>query len=222
MRVFTERQYRLLRIWSNKKIKELGPIFHGDIVNVSGWDDRDKEGSHYKNYFTNADSYSITNFSGERGLSGIKNEYFLDLSKDIPDELINRFEVCFNHTTLEHIFDVRKAFSSICRMSRDIVFVIVPFCQAQHENDSFKDFWRFTPTCMRYLFNENGLEIVYEAQSPYKNAGIYLIFIGSKFPGKWHGVMPPFEPVQKAGSWIGCNFLAGIRKHLTGYRKTLL
>lgn len=61
----------------------------------------------------------------------------------------------------------------------------MPFSQGEHETDSFKDFWRFTPLCMRYLFNENKMEVVYEAQSYHKNAAVYLIFIGSKHPDRW-------------------------------------
>lgn len=217
LNTFFDRKYRLPRIWSNKEIRKLAPFFKGDIINISAWEDRDKEGDMYKHYFTNCSSYIISNYSGHRGFIGKDNEIFLDLTQPVPPGLVGRFDVCFNHTTLEHIFDVRKAFSTICTISRDIVFILVPFCQEQHELGEAKDFWRFTPTCMRYMFKENGLEIVYEAQSPYKNAGIYLVFVGSKFPEKWRGSLPQFEPIQKSGSWIGHNFLAEIRKHLTGY-----
>ncbi len=191
------------RIWSNKEIRKLAPFFSGDIVNISGWDDRDKEGGFYKDYFSKAASYTVTNFKGERGLTGNSNEIFLDLSQDLDKELIGKFDVCFNHTTLEHIFDVGSAFSVVCKMSRDIVFIVVPFSQTQHESESFKDFWRFTPSCMQHLFKENGLDIIYEAQSPHKNSGIYLLYVGSKCPDKWKDALPSFTPVKEAGSWIG-------------------
>ncbi|MHC4474177.1 MAG: hypothetical protein ACYTEL_00930 [Planctomycetota bacterium] len=201
--MFEDRQFRLVRIWSNKEIRRLAPLFGGDIVNISGWDDRDKEGDFYRNYFTAAASYTITNYSGERGLMNREHEIFLDLTEDLREDLINRFDVCFNHTTLEHIFDVLKGFSTICRMSRDVVFVVVPFCQAEHETESFKDFWRFTPSCLHCLFKENGLEIVYEACSPYSNAGIYLLFVGSKNPERWKVILPEFEATRDVGDWIG-------------------
>jgi hypothetical protein len=201
--VFLDRKYRLPRIWSNNQIRQLAPFFDGHIVNVSGWDDRDKEGGYYRNYFTRASSYTVTNYSGERGYVGKNGEIYLDLTRDLSQDLVEKFDVCFNHTTLEHIFDVRKAFRALCKMTRDIVFCTVPFCQPQHETTSYKDFWRFTPTCLRYLFEENGLSMVYEAQSPYRNAGIYLLCIGSKDPKKWKNVLPAFEPIEEAGIWIG-------------------
>jgi len=198
-----DRRFRLLRIWSNRHIRQLAPLLRGDIINISGWDDRDKEGGFYKDYFNQASSYTVSNYHGERGLSGIDNEIYLDLTISPPEDLISRFDVCFNHTTLEHIFDVKKAFSTMCQLSRDIVFVIVPFSQSQHETNSFKDFWRFTPSCLRNLYRENGLNVIYEAESDYKRASIYLLFVGSKNPERWHGVLPPYEEVKEAGAWIG-------------------
>ena len=92
MNIFANRQFRLPRIWSNQEIKKLAPMFKGNVVNISAWDDRDKEGSSYEKYFINAASYSITNFHGERGYKGILNEISLDLSKDIDVKLINKSE----------------------------------------------------------------------------------------------------------------------------------
>ena len=201
--MFEDRRFRLLRIWSNRHIRLLAPYFKGDTINISGWDDRDKEGGFYKDYFSQASSYTVSNYLGERGLSGIDNEMYLDLTISPPEELINSFDVCFNHTTLEHIFDVRKAFSVLCKLSRDIVFVVVPFSQTQHETESFKDFWRFTPSCLRALYRENGLDVIYEAESNYKRAAIYLLFVGSKHPERWQGVLPARDPIQEAGHWIG-------------------
>lgn len=201
--LFIDRRSRLLRYWSNKEILKLAPFFKGDVVNISGWDDRDKEGGHYKDYFVRASSYTISNYSGERGFDGVEHEIFLDLTQDLPKELVAKFDVCFNHTTLEHIFDVQKAFSNICEMSRDIVLLVVPFSQAQHETESFKDYWRFTPSCIQALFKENGMDIIYETQSPYKNAAVYLLFIGSKNPNRWQSILPAYAPVGEAGTWIG-------------------
>lgn len=201
--MFEDRRFRLTRIWSNSLIRIIAPNFQGHVINVSGWDDRDKEGGFYKDYFSQVSSYTVSNYHGERGLSGIDNEIYLDLTISPPRELINRFDVCFNHTTLEHIFDVRKAFSTMCQISRDIVLVIVPFSQVQHETESFKDFWRFTPSCLRALYRENGLDVIYEAESNYKRAAIYLLFVGSKHPERWQGVLPACDPIKEAGHWIG-------------------
>lgn len=201
--MFIDKQFRLGRIWSNEIIRKIAPLFHGDIVNISGWNDYDKEGEYYKNYFINARSYTITNYTGVRGFVGNDNEIFLDLSADVPNELIAKFDVCFNHTTLEHIFDVHKAFSTICAMSRDIVLVVVPFSQIEHETESYRDYWRFTASCMRQLFEENGMDVIYEAQSPYRNAATYLLFVGSKHPNSWRNKLPDYEYIKDSGSWIG-------------------
>ena len=66
-----DRKFRLPRIWSNNELKKIAPLFEGDVVNVSGWQDKDKEGDEYKNYFKNKKSYTITNYKTEAmGFSG--------------------------------------------------------------------------------------------------------------------------------------------------------
>ena len=200
-----DRRFRLPRIWSNQELSRLGPCFQGDIVNVSAWEDRDKQGRHYRDYFCNAKSYSYTNFGGYRGLQGVDNEYSLDLTGDVPSELTRRFDVVFNHTTLEHIFDVRRAFANLCVLSRDAVIVVVPFAQVMHESDDWKDYWRFTPSCMRALYRENGLGVIYEAQSPHKNSGIYLLMVGSRQPDQWTGRLPSYQSLDACGEWIGAH-----------------
>jgi len=203
MRIRVERQFRIARLWSNRQMKKIAPLFAGDVVNVSAWDDRDKEGGHYKNYFSKASSYFYTNYTGTRGYQQQENEYLVDLTKDLPKELYQRFDVVFNHTTLEHIFDIRKAFENLCNMTKDVAIVVVPFSQVQHETDSYKDYWRFTPSCMREMFRENGLEVIYEAESKDKKAAIYLLFVASRNPQKWKEQMPKFEPIREAGKLIG-------------------
>ena len=203
MRKRVDRQFRIARLWSNREMKKIAPLFTGDIVNVSAWDDRDKEGGHYKDYFSKASGYYYTNYIGIRGSQQQKNEYLVDLTKDLPENLVECFDVAFNHTTLEHVFDVRKAFRNFCNMTKDVAIVIVPFSQVQHETESYKDYWRFTPSCMREMFRENGLEVIYEAESKCKKAAIYLLFVASRNPEKWREKIPKFEPVKEAGKWIG-------------------
>ncbi|NLZ06795.1 MAG: hypothetical protein GXY19_16640 [Phycisphaerae bacterium] len=218
--MFTDRMYRLARHWSNRELATLAPLFHGDVVNVSAWDDRDKEGGYYKDYFTNASSYSYTNYRGYRGFQGLPGEYTLDLTDKVPGELKCRFDVVFNHTTLEHLFEVRKAFANLCELSRDVIIVIVPFAQVQHESDDWKDYWRFTPTCLRRLCDENGLTVIYEAQSPHRNSAVYLLAIGARCPDRWEGRLPMHEPVPMAGRWIGITLFSLARQAvLSGLKK---
>ena len=195
--------FRLARVWSNQQLATFASVFTGDVVNVSAWDDRDKQGGHYKDYFVNASSYSCTNHTGYRGFQGNPNEYLLDLTGDVPKNLVRRFDVVLNHTTLEHIFEVRQAFATLCELSRDVVIVVVPFAQVQHESDDYGDFWRFTPTCMRRLFEENGLTVVYEAESPHEQSAVYLLFAGARNPASWTGRLPHTARLCNSGQWIG-------------------
>lgn len=198
-----DRKFRLPRCWSNQQLRKMATLFTGDIVNVSAWDDKNKEGGHYRDYFSNASSYSTTNFSGYRGFQGLPNEYFLDLTRSTPLGLSRRFDVVFNHTTLEHIFDIRTAFSNICELSRDVVIIVVPFAQEQHESEDWRDYWRFTPTCLRKLHEENGLTVIHEAESPHRDAAVYLMSIASRHPDRWRDILPTFQPITTAGQKIG-------------------
>jgi hypothetical protein len=96
-------------------------------------------------------------------------------------------------------------------MSRDIVIVVVPFAQVEHDTDSFGDFWRFAPGALRRLFADNGMSVVYEAESPDSNAGIYLLFVGTRDAARWQPLMPQPATVSEVGHWIGAPFVAGLR-----------
>jgi len=109
-----DRIHRLPRLWSNRELEKYAHLFQGKVVNVSGWKDIDKDGRYYRDYFIGADSYTITNYKSEaRGFQGIEGELFLDLEEDLPENLISEFDVVFNHTTLEHIYEARKAFKNL-------------------------------------------------------------------------------------------------------------
>ena len=55
-----DKKYRITRVWSNQEIKKFSSFAKGDVANVSAWKDQDKQGKNYKDYFTNAKSYTIT------------------------------------------------------------------------------------------------------------------------------------------------------------------
>ena len=199
------RKFRLARQWSNRELREIACLVTGDVVNVSAGEDVDKEGSRYSCYFHRADSYSLTNYKDGtfRGFRGRDNEYQLELTSDLPPELSGRFDAALNHKTLEHVFDVNMAFRNLCELSSDLVIVIVPFCQQQHEEPDYGDYWRFTPSCMRKLFEVNEMEVVYEAANNEFNVATYLLFVGSKHPERWRSLMPAWAPIYPAASWVG-------------------
>lgn len=180
-----ERKFRKARIWSNKELKKISPIFKGSVINISGWKDEDKRGNFYKDYFKNASSYAISNYKGDTGFQNKEGEIYLDLEKELDKKLIGKFDVVFNHTTLEHIYNVNKAFSNLCLMSRDIVIIIVPFLQQMHFGEAYKDYWRFTPYTIQRMFGENGIKLIYLNANNEKNESVYLIAVGSKKPKNW-------------------------------------
>jgi hypothetical protein len=185
----TDRIHKVPREWSNAQIKQLAQFFEGDIVNVSAWKDEDKQGARYRDYFVNATSYTITNFDADkRGLQGVDDEIFLDLEKPLLPDLNQRFDVVFNHTTLEHVYDFRTAFENLCAMSKDVVIVVVPFVQQMHAD--YGDYWRFTPQALARMFKEQGFEVGYLSFNNDFQASVYVLCIATKNAEKWLGKLP--------------------------------
>lgn len=187
--MINKNKFRIPRIWSNEELAKFGKLFYGKVVNVSAWKDIDKQGKKYHEYFSNASEYWITNYVKEaRGFQGnIENEIFLDLTVPLRNEFIERFDVVFNHTVLEHIFEVDIAFQNLCSMTKDIVIVIVPFLQEQHGD--YGDYWRFTPLALEKLFKKNNMDLIYINYNDTDSTSIYIFAIGSKNPSKWGQIL---------------------------------
>lgn len=184
-----EPKFRIPRIFSNNELKKFSHLFVGKVVNVSGWTDEDKQGSFYKDYFANRTEYWITNFKADqKGLRGQSNEIFLDLEAELDHELIGRFDVAFNHTVLEHVYDFQKAFKNISLISRDVVIVVVPYIQQLH-GSGYSDYWRFTPLAMKRMYTNNGLKLRYCSANGWDKASIYLVCIGYR-DNKWDALIP--------------------------------
>jgi len=179
-----DREYRLPRAWSNLELKKYAHLFNGAVANISGYKDRDKQGSHYKDYFYNAKSYWITNAPGDKGFqNNIKNELPLVLGHGVT--MINYFDTIFCHTVFEHIYNVTEAFKDFCSLTKDIAIIVVPFKQEHHTTSSYGDYWRFTKDSVFCLFTENAMEVMYLSQNNDKNAGIYIFAIASKNSNMW-------------------------------------
>ena len=178
-----ETRFREPRKWSNRELKKIisSIPYLGSVVNVSAWRDQDKEGGVYQNdYFGSASDYWITNWKSEAFgyQGGLEKEIYLDLENDLPSELREKFDIVFNHTTLEHVFNVQKAFSNLCEMTKDVVVIVVPFLQEQH--GSYGDYWRFTPWCIKRLFEKNGLTLTYVSVNDGSVDSIYVFAVGTK------------------------------------------
>ena len=232
--LLTDRKFRVARNWSNSEIERFAPLFSGRVVNVSAWKDEDKQGRRYREYFNAADSYHLTNFRADaRGVQGLEGEVFLDLSAPLPDEFEQSFDCVFNHTTLEHIYEVHTAFSNLCRMSRDAVMVVVPFLQEMHAG--YGDFWRFTPTCLQRMFQQNGYQPIYTSYNNHFMASVYIFMIAVRNPEDWRnriasnngadGIVPySAEPAinDPFDHFVGCNAVPSVIPGLAARLRSLL
>ena len=183
-----DKKFRTPRVWSNRELEKFASLFSGKAANVSGWKDIDKEGKRYRDYFSNVSEYWITNYKSEaRGFQGDQeNEIFLDLENPLDDSLKGAFDVVFNHTVLEHVFDVNTAFQNLCQLSRDIVIIVVPFLQEQHAE--YGDYWRFTPLAVEKLFQQNAMSLLYINYNDSQSDSIYVFAIGSKHKERWGAI----------------------------------
>ncbi len=183
------RIFDIPRTWSNYELRKFSSLFHGSVVNVSGWLDQDKEGTVYRQYFSRASAYTITNYKSEaRGFQGKEGEIFLDLTEDLPENLVGKFDVVFNHTVLEHIYEVQKAFSNLCLLSKEVVILVVPFLQKMHAD--YGDYWRFTPLALKRMFEDNGMNLHYCSFNSHPFASVYIFAIGLKKGSKYAEVIP--------------------------------
>ena len=204
---------RLARQWSNAELRRIAGWFPGDVVNVSGWRDEDKEGAHYADYFTQKTSYAITNYKSEaRGLQG--DEQFLDLEAPLPASLAGKFDVVFNHTVLEHVYEFQAAFSNLCAMSRDLVIVVLPWLQPYHGD--YGDYWRFSPLATRKMFEANGLTPLRIAFNEDAFASVYVFAVGSRHPERWQARFPEPIAIDNAAHRV-----AGQRSIVQGVRGAL-
>jgi len=183
-RLFVDPVHRVPRLWSNRELARIAHLFDGDVVNVSAWRDEDKDKRRYRDYFKKARSYALTNFRAEmRGFQGAEGEIFLDLEQALPTELGGAFDVVFNHTTLEHVYEFRQAFANLCAMSRDVVIAVVPWLQPYHSD--YGDYWRFSPLAVARLFEENGLTPARIVWNRNKNTSVYVFAVGVRDAERW-------------------------------------
>jgi hypothetical protein len=223
MDLITSRWSKAPRRWSNRQLRRYAHLFGGDVVNVSGWRDEDKEGAHYRDYFAKAASYSITNWRSEaRGMQGSPDEIYLDLEQPLSQELVGRFDVVFNHTVLEHVYECRTAFGNLCGLSRDVVIVVVPFLQPYHSE--YGDFWRFTPLSLQRMYAENGLQMLTCTFNEEWLTSVYLFAIGSRHPERWSEHFPTGFSLESAatGKRAGARAIPKLRTRIRKQLRQLL
>jgi len=209
------------RNFSNAMLRKYAPYFSGSAINVSGWRDEDGEGGHYMDYFKNSSSYTVSNVGGQgKGLGSAAqagySEIEVDLLVDPPADLSGKFDLVFNHTTLEHIYEFKKAFSTLCQLSRDAVVIVVPVMQQIHHTADFGDYWRPTTMLLAKLFKENGLEPLVLKCNDQPFAPIYCFAIASRHPGRYADKFPKLLDFQMGAYNYGSSLQA---EHIPGILK---
>jgi len=209
--IFKEGIFRKPRLRTNKILKRFSYLFEGDVINVSASSDSDKNcgiidyyfgdydnGQRYKDYFFNAKNYTISNYLKDKTQYQInENMIYIDLEEDLPKELEGKFDVVYNHTVFEHIFDIFKAFKNLCKLSSDVVIFIVPQFQRIHDyNRGYEDYWRFTPFSVDKMFKSNGFQVLYRETTFGFSESMYLFYIASRKPDKWIGKFPKIKNLK--------------------------
>ncbi len=191
------------RLWSNDELAKFAPLFSGKVINVSGGRDNDKEGRSYKDYFVNAESYTLSNYILEFKDSNAYNEMQLDLSGPllIDSNLAGKFETVLTHTVLEHIYDVHQAVENLCKLSNDIVITIIPFLQEfHHVPEQYHDYWRISPYSLALLFKQHGFQTLYVNWNDDPMGNVYIFHIASRQPERWDDQIRPAVITHGPGS----------------------
>lgn len=198
------------RRWSNRELRRLGPLFVGDVLNVSGWRDEDKGGGYYRDCFPNAKSYRLTNYWGTDAKNdGEPGALFLDLEAPLPAVMREICDLAFTHTVFEHVGSVETAFRNLGALTRDAALVVVPWAQDEHYPPGlYGDFWRFTPMGIRRLMEKSGLELIHLAANEQPWYPVYLLAVGSKKASRWKGQFPDIDWTRRLGreqyNYPGC------------------
>jgi peptidoglycan/xylan/chitin deacetylase (PgdA/CDA1 family) len=176
------------RYYSNQRLRKYLKYFEGDVINVSGWEDYDREGDYYRRYFGKNVRYTISNIYGQKGMPKIResgiNWIYLDLEEKLDPNLIKKFDVVFCHTVLEHIFEIETAMDNIANMTRDVLIFIVPFSQHVHYTQTYSDYLRFTPHFLKRFFYSRGFSTLFVDSNDNPFDDVYITYIASLHPEK--------------------------------------
>ena len=181
------------RYRSNQQLRKISENFSWDILNASWWLDLDKEGKTYKNYFPKANSYTLSNYSWDKGRRNWQNEFFLNLEDNLTSDLKEKFDVVYNHTTLEHIKNSNQAIQNLIDLSKDIVIIVAPFAQDYHRTDTFGDYHRFSPTWLKNIIENKGLKVISCNDNRDNPGTIYVIMTATKNPDKRQWIWPSYN-----------------------------
>jgi hypothetical protein len=110
-------------------------------------------------------------------------EQICDLNEDIPEALHNSFDLVIDTGTLEHCFNVGKAFINMCQLANveGKVLTQAPLNKPNH------GFWNFSPCAYENFFSQNKWKISY-LLGYFRNSGKLMQFEPS-FNGRFQA--PP-------------------------------
>lgn len=140
------------RVASNKILRRWCADITGDVLSIGSGGDIDKQGGHYRDYFSKAASYTTSDIEYEMGCDLVLDARWMPTVRDCM------FDAVFVSGVLEHIDRVEDAVAEIWRVTRPggVAIVGVPFKQPEHRAPN--DFWRFTQWAARYLFRKFTIE----------------------------------------------------------------
>jgi hypothetical protein len=196
------------RRWSNREVRRLAPLFQGRVINVSAGQDKDKEKGCYRDYFTGATEYRVSNYVAAGLTPEYGEELILDLSRPIPAGF-PQFDLVFNHTVIEHIFEVETVIDNLCKLSGESVMTIAPFMQPLHGLEGvFSDYWRFSPFALVRAFEKHGFTTVYlNWNRHHALSNVYVMHIATRQPQKYNQLLPPLTlPIFGSGTEPGNEF----------------
>jgi hypothetical protein len=194
---------------SNRVLHAYLDAFGGEVINVSGWEDSDKEGRSYRQYFGPHTRYVVSNIGGESGTpttvsAGVELLY-LDLDLPLDHEFHAAFDVVFSHTVAEHVFDPHRTFETMAALSRDVVIAVVPFSQGVHYTRSYGDYMRFTPLFLKRFFEERDFTVLLCTSNDQPLLPVYTVFIASRNPAQYAARFSDapleYEPQLTSGRW---------------------
>jgi hypothetical protein len=170
------------RTYSNVCLKRILALLNvKSVLNVSGWDDGDKEGGRYSDYFSQkVNKYEVSHFEDDYLRSDTDLSKIVINLEDVDYQAVKKFELVFSHTVLEHVFDQQNAFRIMCSLAEKYVVGVVPMINVLHWEKTYDDYWRFTPHGIRKLFENNEFKLVHLEIGPTLSISQYIIFVGAR------------------------------------------
>lgn len=125
-----------------------------DILEI-GIDGDDKPSGSHK-YFGEGNRWDTMDF-----LDKTEPDYLFDITgfDDLPNK---KWDLIICIQTLEHIFDIHRAFRNISDMVKPGGYVILdnPWHNQYHTTDDYDDYWRMSLVCMARLCDFVGMEMI--------------------------------------------------------------